>query len=300
MAITHRNYLVAGLLGLIAASAAALPRAAAPPRAAAAAPPGAAVAGPRAAAAAGVTAYWTRARMARARPLGALLPDSRGRPWQYGGEVARATGKEFFTLNGAAYVCSGSTVDSANSDVVVTAAHCVCDGTGARAAHWIFVPGYAGGAAPYGSYTARRFFVASGWDGGMNEDDDVAFVTLNTALVHGYRVHAGEEAGAQAIAFGAVPVRAYVFGYPAEPPYGGQQIDYCSGPVAERGTDPGLRCAMTAGDSGGPWLSGFSPRTGSGTIVAVSAFKYSDDIGTLYGADLGRAAKAAYERAQHA
>ena len=40
---------------------------------------------------------------------------------------------------------------------------------------------------------------------------------------------------------------------------------------------------MTAGDSGGPWLTGFSPQTGTGTITAVTAYKLSGDLQALYG-----------------
>ena len=58
-----------------------------------------------------------------------------------------------------------------------------------------------------------------------------------------------------------------------------------------------IACAMTAGDSGGPWLTGFSPQTGTGTITAVTAYKLSGDLRTLYGTVLGPAARALYLRA---
>jgi hypothetical protein len=91
---------------------------------------------------AGAAHYWTRARMAAARAVtpvgqGALQAAEPGPaagsrsgaqtlrapwvtsgPWPGGGAVARTTGKVFFTLDGTDYVCSGSTVASANSDVV--------------------------------------------------------------------------------------------------------------------------------------------------------------------------------------
>ncbi len=51
---------------------------------------------------------------------------------------------------------------------------------------------------------------------------------------------------------------------------------------------------MTAGDSGGPWLAGFSPRPGSGQVVAVSTYKVSGDLRVLYGAVLGPQARALY------
>ena len=54
---------------------------------------------------------------------------------------------------------------------------------------------------------------------------------------------------------------------------------------------------MTAGDSGGPWLTGFSPRAGAGTVTAVTAYKLSGNLRTLYGTVLGPAARALYLRA---
>jgi hypothetical protein len=72
------------------------------------------------------------------------------------------------------------------------------------------------------------------------------------------------------------------------------------GPAASSVTRPGsmdIGCAMTAGDSGGPWLTGFSPQTGAGTVAAVTAYKLSGDLRTLYGTVLGPTARALYLRA---
>jgi hypothetical protein len=54
---------------------------------------------------------------------------------------------------------------------------------------------------------------------------------------------------------------------------------------------------MTAGDSGGPWLAGFSPRSGAGPVVAVSTYKLSSNLEVLYGAVLGPQARALYQLA---
>ena len=58
-----------------------------------------------------------------------------------------------------------------------------------------------------------------------------------------------------------------------------------------------MACAMTAGDSGGPWLTGFSPQTGAGPVTAVTAYKLAGDLRTLYGTVLGPTARALYLRA---
>jgi hypothetical protein len=263
-----------------------------------------------------VAGYWTQARMAAAtrtapagsasRAVPAWLSGNtagRGLRWTHGGAVARITGKVFFTLGGTDYVCSGSAVDSPRSDVVLTAAHCVGNGPGQWAANWTFVPGYRDGAAPYGRYTARRFFVSPRWRPAGAEQYDVAFVQVNPATLDGPRPHAVALPRGAPLAFaaraGVYPAgAAYVFGYPAEPPYSGRYPDYCAGPMTpDRHGSVRTPCTMTAGDSGGPWLAGFRPLQGAGTIVAVSTFKLTSDMAVLYGTVLGPAARVLYQQA---
>lgn len=266
--------------------------------------------------------YWTPRRMAAAVPIGPLgtaagalggaLPPLRhrqgrapgarwtaGARWTRGGWVTRTTGRVFLTLAGADFVCSASSVKSANKDLVVTAGHCVKDGAGAWADNWVFVPGYDRGRRPYGQFTARRMFVAGPWARGADDGHDLGMVAVGPRSGK----HLGEIAGAQEIAFGTPPRRpAHGFGFPAEAPYDGEHLVYCSGPLRDdphgRGGDQGLRCDMTAGASGGPWLSDFDPATGRGTITSVSSFKYGDDRGTMYGPALGETARRLYAVAQ--
>jgi hypothetical protein len=100
--------------------------------------------------------------------------------------------------------------------------------------------------------------------------------------------HLADVAGAQPIAFN-VPRGGYTyaFGFPADPPYTGRDLMYCAGPLRDdpnrRTRGQGLRCDLTAGASGGPWLTGFDPVSGTGTITSVSSFKYSNDPHTMYG-----------------
>ncbi len=276
--------------------------------------------------------YWTRARMDAARnvsstarisrdPVGPAAPGGLGgpggpggpadsddpvvfgAPWAGGGAVTRTTGRVFFTLDGTGYGCSGSVVTSANASVVMTAAHCVSDGDGGWATHWIFVPGYRDGREPYGSYPARTYFVASAWEYGADEDDDVAFVVVGRAKVNGAERRVAKVVGSQPIEFGDRGAIQTVFGYPLQAPYNGQLLDYCAGmllPDPYGAADAGVECTMTAGDSGGPWFTGFDPRTGRGTITGVTTFRYANNSLTLYSADLGSTAKTLYEKAQHA
>jgi V8-like Glu-specific endopeptidase len=263
---------------------------------------------------------------ARPAPPAGAGTAGRGLSWTRGGPVAAATGKVFFTLGGQDYVCSGTLVGGKHPDVVLTAAHCVTSGTGgggtggAQAApaapaprgggqwatNWIFVPGFRDGRMPYGELTARRFFVTPGWTGPTGgsergEQYDVAFVQVSAATRYGTSSADKPPPGLPvefASSQGKPPPRAaYVFGYPAEPPYAGLYLDYCAGAVTASQGSAAMPCAMTAGDSGGPWLAGFSPRSGTGRVAAVSTYKISDDMRVLYGAVLGPRARALYELA---
>jgi len=244
-------------------------------------------------------------RPAAGARAGWLTGDTAGRGLRllHSGAVAAAMGKVFFTLGATNYTCSGTLVRSARAYVVLTAAHCVTNGHGLWAVNWTFVPGYKDGAEPYGQYTARRFFVSPRWQGpAASERYDVAFVRVVPA--------APDDRGSRpAAAPAGLPIRfaasqtapqqgqAYVFGYPALAPYTGLYPNYCAGPAVSSVTREGsvrMACAMTAGDSGGPWLTGFSPQTGTGTIAAVTAYKLSGDLRTLYGTVLGPTARALY------
>ena len=255
--------------------------------------------------------YWTGRRMTRnlvRQPPQAVSSwlngdtGGAGLRWTHGGAVAAAVGRIFFTLGRADYVCSGALVGGPHPDVVLTAAHCVSDGPGRGratrwATNWVFVPGFTDGRLPYGEYTARRFLVPPGWTApGGAEPDDFAFVQVNAAksppkLPYGLAVEFGRRPDVTSLR------RSYVFGYPAEPPYTGLYPVYCAGLVTVSGGSARMPCGMTAGDSGGPWLAGFRPRSGSGAVTAVTTYKLSGDLAVLYGAVLGPQARALYQRA---
>jgi V8-like Glu-specific endopeptidase len=227
--------------------------------------------------------------------------ESPGAPWTFRGAVRATTGKVFFTINGADFVCSAGTVTGTNKDLVVTAGHCAQDATGSWARNWIYVPGYDQGRRPYGAFAARHLFVPSAWSSRGDQNYDVALVALATV---GGR-HVADVVGAQGIAFdqprGSL---VYGFGYPAGGPYDGERLTYCSGrtyPDSHRIThDEGLRCDMTEGSSGGPWLTRFNAGTGTGVVTSVSSFKYADDPATMYGPYFGSAVRRVYDIAQRA
>jgi hypothetical protein len=93
-----------------------------------------------------------------------------------------------------------------------------------------------------------------------------------------------------------------LFGFPGLPPYDGQHLWSCgprsvgraavgrSGP----GPDPiGMSCFMTAGASGGPWLTRVN-RQGIGTLVTVTS-SVDPLLHVEFGAFQGAAARSAYE-----
>ncbi|MEU8271741.1 serine protease, partial [Sphaerisporangium sp. NPDC049002] len=278
-----------------------------------------------------VLGYWTARRMARALPAGvpsavakigelasgvrrpSAVPASSasgasapgvnisGARWAAGGAVRRTTGRVFLTLRGLDYVCSASSVRSRNLDVVVTAGHCAKDGSGPWAENWTFVPAYEPGRQPYGVFTARRMLVPEPWSESGDDSYDVGMIAVNPSG----GLHLNEAVGGQEIGFG-VPRggRAFGFGFPADPPYDGRHLIYCAGDLHHdphgQTRDQGMRCDLTAGSSGGPWLSSFDPETGQGVVTSVSSFKYSDDDGTMYGPYFGDQARRLFDLAQRA
>ncbi|GAA2574797.1 hypothetical protein SMC26_44920 [Actinomadura fulvescens] len=250
-----------------------------------------------------VRRYWTPERMTAtaAEPVAAPRAlRTTGSFWTSKGLVARTTGKVFFSLGGRDFLCSASTVRSANRDLVVTAGHCVKAGRGAWAENWIFVPGYRDGTSPYGGFTARRMFTPDAWSQGGDGDYDVAMV----AVAPSEGRHVLDVTGGQRIAFGGPDGRrTLAFGYPSSGAYDGERLAYCGGhPTGDprrETTGQGLRCDLTRGASGGPWLSGFDPATGTGVVTSVSSFKFADDRGTMYGPRFGDPVRRLYQRAQH-
>ncbi|WP_235487086.1 hypothetical protein [Frankia sp. AvcI1] len=223
-------------------------------------------------------------------------PPSDGTPYTRGGLVTVTTGRLFTTIGGADFACSASVVTSPGHDLVVTAGHCLHGGARAQFARRVaFVPGYTDGTMPYGIWTARRLTVTPGWAGGSNFDVDAGFALFNT---HGGQ-HIENVVGGQGIAFGLPSTSAqYSFGYPRLSPYDGSQLIYCGGPGSvDRygGPSIGVHCRMTAGASGGPFITGFGRLgPGHGWIDGGVSYAYAGSTDRLYGTYFGDAVKLLY------
>ncbi|XVQ13234.1 trypsin-like serine peptidase [Spirillospora sp. CA-255316] len=269
-----------------------------------------------------VLGYWTRERMRSATPMERLFQPKRssqeavrrglkqilpptvaqsipnpGGEWTGGGAVTRTAGRVFFTYQGRNASCSGDAVTSANKSTVITAGHCV-KLDGAWHTNWVFVPGYKDGERPHGTWTAARTLATPQWTASEDISYDVGAAVVNS--LGGRRLV--DAVGGQGIAFNQPRGQdMYSFGYPAETPYDGSKLIYCSGRVIN---DPllsdgiGLGCDMTGGSSGGPWFLRFDEAAGTGVQNSVNSFKYNFLPTHMFGPYFGADAQNLYNRAQ--
>ncbi|SDM44760.1 trypsin-like serine peptidase [Nonomuraea jiangxiensis] len=273
-----------------------------------------------------VTTYWTERRMEAAQPLDAPAPDgvakpsqgtpftapptgarggglepwaarSSGAAWTGGGAVTRTTGRIFFTTQGRNASCSGTAVTSANKSVVLTAGHCVRL-NGAFHTNWVFVPGYAAGRRPFGTWPATRLLTTRQWNASEDANFDVAAAVV--APLEGRTLV--DVVGGQGVAFNQRRrQQMYAFGYPAVAPYDGSKLVYCNGRTFDDHLltdDHGLTCDMTGGSSGGPWLLNFNASTGLGTQNSVNSFKYNSTPDWMFGPYFGNEVQSVYQAAQ--
>ena len=270
-----------------------------------------------------VVAYWTPARMAAAKPRDIVVPlgtkpqakakptrpgggtgspsaSSLGASWTFGGDVVQTTGKVFFTMGGANYVCSGSLVQSGTvNQVVSTAGHCVHEGDGSGAAgyatNFLFRPGWTGATtAPKYTAVPGELHATTNWQarGAANQayPDDAAFVRVTGT---------GVTTTPPTVSFtsGSGNRQVYSFGYPAAQKYKGNTLTYCSGitSFAYDGENTlSIGCDMTGGSSGGPWFESF---TGSrGVQTSVNSYGYSG-VTRMFGPVFDAQEKAAFDAA---
>jgi hypothetical protein len=246
-------------------------------------------------------AFWTLARMSAAAPE-LTRPAARpqvsapsGTPTAVRFSGVPTTGALFYTTGTRKHFCTASVVDSGAGGLVITAAHCVY-GSG-YATNIAYVPEYHNGTRPYGTWAVSAITVATGWRDAHNPNLDVAFLSVTSPT--GARIQS--VTGGLTFAINApyvMPVE--VIGYndaDAEPVrcathsfkfLGGTQIGfYCHG--------------YSSGTSGGPWISGYNPRTGTGVVHGVIGgyeeggiyewASYSPHFGAAIGALFGQAEK---------
>ena len=252
------------------------------------------VASPAQAAARG---FWTAARMASATPAGQGRPAARpGSPQQastgqasgqgqhragrHGGAASTpapppgspnptyfngvpTVGALFFTTGTQAHFCTASVVDSAPSDLVLTAAHCVY-GTGGYATNIAYVPKWHQGVSPYGMWAVRSITVAAGWQRSQDPDLDFAFLAVSPPPGTGRPIQSVTGGLRLGVGTGyAHPVT--VIGYNDTD---NQPIECATDSFEFKPAQLEFYCnSFWDGTSGGPWILHLNPVTGSGTVI---------------------------------
>jgi V8-like Glu-specific endopeptidase len=136
------------------------------------------------------------------------------------------------------------------------------------------------------------------WEASENLNYDVGAAVVNPVAGR----YLTDVVGGQGIAFNqARGQKMYSFGYPAASPYDGTKLIYCAGSTFTdhlSSTDNGMRCNMTGGSSGGPWLLHFDEATGSGVQNSVNSFGYNFLPGYMFGPYFGTDAQKLYNSPQ--
>ena len=263
-----------------------------------------------------------------AKPIGNAKPGastsdaSLGSVWP---TEQKTVGKVFFSLGGSNYVCSGNAVDwsgdidADTENVISTAGHCVNDGGTTMATNFLFIPAYdatkSRTAQKYGSFVGQELVTSPQWaaQGPNKWDYDIGFARMGTGNVDTDKDGTttdetlGQAVGSTDIRFGAEPktpgldytIDVHSFGYPAARPYDGTKLVSCwGGTTADTVGGSGdyrLRCNMTGGSSGGPWLEDADGNDTVGTVqVSVNSFGYRGEKNAMYGPVLGSTAESVY------
>jgi hypothetical protein len=257
--------------------------------------------------------YWTAERIAAAKPRdfertnsGKFVPKAKpggdtGASWTGGGPVVQRTGKVLFTMDGSNWVCSASAVNDSRSSysLVLTAGHCAYDEVNRKfATNWTYVPSF--DTAPTFTCAQSTYGCWTTAAGGLVVHNGYASASgFNTqATVHDFAIAivgpGGKTGSTQLDSLGSYPIaypaistggRVHAFGYPAAGRYHGNDLTYCTGTTFNDQYNSnltwGIRCNMTGGSSGGPWLASFT-QAGGGTLTSLNSYGYSG-LSNMYG-----------------
>jgi hypothetical protein len=107
----------------------------------------------------------------------------------------------------------------------------------------------------------------------------------------------GDNVGGQGFTWNRkTKVKIYSFGYPASPhpdgdrPFTGRTMKWCFGTSSPMPAAPkynvqehiGIKCAFTAGASGGPWLYNYKSSTRIGYLNGVNSIAWDTDVNDRY------------------
>ncbi len=191
-------------------------------------------------------------------------------------------GKAFFSQAGSNYTCSAS---SLGGSAVLTAGHCVSNGSGTWSSNFVFVPAYKKVGTteyrPFGTWTAKSLTTFTAWHTHKNLGRDVGFAVmkLNTS---GYKLSQIVGNLGAAWNYGRI-IHWDMFGYPAEPidtwTFDGTKMVQTEASFAKLDTyttaytpkPQAIGTVQTPGCSGGPWIMAW----GTGYWAnSVNSYKY--------------------------
>lgn len=189
-------------------------------------------------------------------------------------------GKVFFRKpSGGDFTCSASALNSPSKQLVITAGHCVHEGSGGNwMQNWVFVPRYRSGARPFGTFSAKQFRTFNAWISNSDRSRDVGMVTtwplngnklVNVVGGHGLNWNYGKT------------VDVTILAYPSNFNNGEIQ-QWCQGTTRAVSIFDGrieIRCNFHPGASGGGWLMSFNNSTGLGQVDGVLSTITTDGSG---------------------
>ena len=180
-----------------------------------------------------------------------------------------ATIGKLFTSEGT---CSASVVSPNN--IIVTAGHCCWNRTtNAWIGGWSFAPKYNNGNAPYGVFNYQNARVLNSWINNGDIPSDVCLISLqNDSAGHPVTFYTGWLGRA----WNYPPNQNMTsFGYPGNIG-GANDQEKCAAPSSAQPSSCGsgvlnMKCNMTYGSSGGPWIKDFN----AGNHVNATVHGYS-------------------------
>jgi secreted trypsin-like serine protease len=184
----------------------------------------------------------------------------------------KVIGKVFFVEeDGENNYCSGASI---GGRAVLTAGHCVSNEKGTYYTHWIFVPAYNNGEAPYGKWTASSFLTFDSLHNGGNLGRDVAFAIVKNPQLPDEKL--SKKVGYLGFAYNLSVVQHWnMFGYPVTSPWKGNRMietdaSYASSDTTKTPNTPGMGTTQLGGCSGGPWIVNFAPGVAASTSNLAS------------------------------
>ncbi|UQX02391.1 trypsin-like peptidase domain-containing protein [Streptomyces sp. RerS4] len=167
------------------------------------------------------------------------------------------------------HFCTATVVRSPGKDLIITAGHCLLAGDQSRGGA-VFVPAYANGVAPYGTWKLEEVYEDDRWAEDTDDDYDLAFARL-APDDQGRRIE--EVTGAAALdTSGRAGEEVTVTGYPAD-----RKVPRTCTAVSVRvsATEQRFDCDdFPGGTSGSAWIGR------DGKIIGILTGGDTDDVST--------------------